>query len=115
MWATHSKNGTELTSDVEIICRENGCSDGHTVEDHVRCLKSVHWTKLTINNVCKVSNVIQSELVNIELRHLDVLHFIIEECHHLANGYTAKLDCIDLVMFCYYVICLRAIICDKIQ
>ena len=37
----------------------------------------------------------------IELRHLDVRHFVIEECRHLANGCTAKCDCIGLMLFCY--------------
>ena len=32
----------------------------------------------------------KSELLYIDLRHLNVLHFVIEECRHLANGRTAK-------------------------
>ena len=35
----------------------------------------------------------------IELRHLDVRHFVIEECRRdLANGCTAKRGCIGLMM-----------------
>ena len=37
---------------------------------------------------------VTSELVYIELCHLDELHFVIEECRHLANGCTAKCSCI---------------------
>ena len=48
----------------------------------------------------------------IELRYLDILHFVIEECHHLANGCTAKCDCISLMLFHYLPLCLGAIICD---
>ena len=33
----------------------------------------------------------------IELRHLDVRHFAIEECSHPANGCTAKWGCIGLI------------------
>ena len=42
-----------------------------------------------------------ANLVYIELRHLDVLHFVTEECRHLVNGCTAKCDCIGLMLFCY--------------
>ena len=41
------------------------------------------------------------ELVYIELRHLEVPHFVIEESRHLAKGCTAKSDCISL-MFANY-------------
>ena len=47
----------------------------------------------------------------IELRHLDVSHFVIEECSHLANGCTTKCGCIGLILF-RYILCLGAIICD---
>ena len=39
--------------------------------------------------------------VYIELRQLDVLHFVIEECRHLANDCTAKCDSIGLKLFRY--------------
>ena len=47
----------------------------------------------------------------IELRHLDVRHFVIEECSHLVNGCTTKRGCIRLILF-RYLSCLGAIICD---
>ena len=37
----------------------------------------------------------------IELRHLDVCRFVIEECRHLANGCTAKCAYIGLILFRY--------------
>ena len=37
----------------------------------------------------------------IELHHLYVLHFVIEEFRRLANGCTAKCDCIGLMLFRY--------------
>ena len=51
------------------------------------------------------------ELVYIEIRHLDVLHFVTEECNRLANSCTAKCGCIVL-MLSHYLSCLGAIICD---
>ena len=48
----------------------------------------------------------------IELRHMDVRHFVNMECSHLANGCTTKCVCIDLMLF-PYLSCLGAIICDK--
>ena len=36
----------------------------------------------------------------IELRPLDVPHFLIEERRHLANGCTAKCGCIGFRLFC---------------
>ena len=47
----------------------------------------------------------------IELCHLDVHHFVIEERNHLANGCTTKYGCIGLILF-RYVSSLDAIICD---
>ena len=47
----------------------------------------------------------------IELRHLVVRNFVIEENHHLANGCTAKCGCIGLMLFRYQS-CLGAITCD---
>ena len=41
----------------------------------------------------------------IELGHLDVRHFEIEECRHLSNGCTAKCGCIG-----FYIISLSIII-----
>ena len=35
----------------------------------------------------------------IELRHMDVRHFVIIECSNLANGCTIKCDCIGLMLF----------------
>ena len=48
----------------------------------------------------------------IELCHLDVRHFVIEECRHLSNSCTAKCDCINLILFHYLSLLLGAIICD---
>ena len=45
----------------------------------------------------------------IELRHLDIRHFGIEECSHLATGCTTKCGCIGLILF-HCESCLRAII-----
>ena len=45
--------------------------------------------------------------VYVELCHLDVLHFVIEECRHLANDCTAQFDVISLS-----IICVGATICD---
>ena len=47
----------------------------------------------------------------IELRHVDVRHFVIYERRHLSNGCTIKWRCIDLILF-RYESCLAAIICD---
>ena len=47
----------------------------------------------------------------IELRHMDVRHFVIMDCSHLANGCTIKYGCIGLIIFCY-LSCLGAILCD---
>ena len=44
----------------------------------------------------------------IELRHMDVRHFVITECRHLTNGCTIKCGCIALMLFCY-LSCLGAI------
>ena len=38
-------------------------------------------------------------LLYIELRHLDVLHFVIEGLRFLANGCTGECDCIGLMVF----------------
>ena len=43
----------------------------------------------------------------IEQHHMDVRHFVIEECNHLANSCTNK--CFTLFR---YLSCLGAIICD---
>ena len=49
----------------------------------------------------------------IEPCNLDVRHFVIEECRHLVNGWTAKSGCVGLILFRYLLItCLGAIICD---
>ena len=46
----------------------------------------------------------------IELRHMDVRHFMIIQCSHLANTCTIKCGCIGLMLFSYPS-CLVAIIC----
>ena len=46
-----------------------------------------------------------------ELRHLDVRNFLIEECRRLANGCTTKCGCIGLMLF-RNLSCLGAILCD---
>ena len=45
----------------------------------------------------------------IELSHLDVHHFVIKECCHLANGCIARHQ-FDTILLS--IICLGAIICD---
>ena len=47
----------------------------------------------------------------IELHHMDVCHFVINESQHLGNGCTIKCGCIGL-MLVRYLSCLGAIICD---
>ena len=47
----------------------------------------------------------------IELRHLEVPHFVIEERSHLANCCTTRCGCIGFMLF-RYLSCLGAIICD---
>ena len=47
----------------------------------------------------------------IELRHIDMYHFVIEERTHLANSCTNKCGCIGLILF-RHLSCLCAIICD---
>ena len=44
----------------------------------------------------------------IELRHLDVRHFVTEESRHIANGFTG------LILF-RYLSCAGALICDIIE
>ena len=46
----------------------------------------------------------------IELRHMDVRHFVIIKCSHLATGCTINCGCIGLMLF-RYLSCLSAIIC----
>ena len=48
----------------------------------------------------------------IELRHMDVRHFvIIVECNNLANFYIIKCGCIGLILF-RYLSCVGVIICE---
>ncbi|KAK2182357.1 hypothetical protein NP493_357g02001 [Ridgeia piscesae] len=54
MWATHSKNRSEFRSHVAIFGRENGCSEESSIADHVKCLKSADWTRLTANVICTI-------------------------------------------------------------
>ena len=65
-----------------------------TAVEYMNCGKALY---ARVARVCKVS----LELVYIELCHFDVLHFVIEECRHLANGCTAKCVCIGLMLFRY--------------
>ena len=48
----------------------------------------------------------------IELRHMDVRHFVIIECSHLANGCTTKCGCIGLMLFFHDLSCLGEITRD---
>ena len=52
---------------------------------------------------CESTNI---ELAYTERHHLDVLHFVIEECRHLANGCTAKCDCMLFCYISYNILCL---------
>ena len=54
---------------------------------------------LSISGIASIHCARYFEVVYIELRHLDVLHFVIEECRLLANGCTAKCGCIGLMLF----------------
>ena len=47
----------------------------------------------------------------IELRQMDVRHFVNEDCNHLANGGTTKCSCIGLMLF-RLLSCLGGIICN---
>ena len=47
----------------------------------------------------------------VELCHMDIHHFVIEECRHLANGCAIKCGCIGLVLF-RYLSSVGATICD---
>ena len=47
----------------------------------------------------------------IELRDMDVRHFVNEECSHLPNGWITKCGCSGLILFCY-ISCMGAMICD---
>ena len=46
----------------------------------------------------------------IELRHLDVRHFVTEECSIPANGCATKCGCLGLMLF-HYLSCMGAIVC----
>ena len=50
-------------------------------------------------------------IIMIEVRHLDVRHFAIVECRHLANRHTTTCGCIGLIVF-RNLSCLGAITCD---
>ena len=58
------------------------------------CLLPTAYSILVAYRVGKV-------LYIIEVRHLDVHHFVNEECRHLVNGVTAKCGCIGLLLFRY--------------
>ena len=47
----------------------------------------------------------------IDLRHVDVRHFVIYESRHLANGCTIKCGRIGVMLFCH-LSCLGTIVCD---
>ena len=48
----------------------------------------------------------------IELCHLDVHHFVNEECRHLMNGCIGKSGLHQFDTISLYIICLCAIICN---
>ena len=43
---------------------------------------------------------VPSQLLYEQLRHMDIRHFVILECRHLANGCVLKCGCIGLMLFC---------------
>ena len=66
-----------------------------------QCLLVSAHSKLSLNE--KTCQKAGAQLVYIELHRLDLLHFVIEECRHLANCSTAKCGCIGLILFRYLV------------
>ncbi len=50
------------------------------------------------------------QLLYEQLRHMDIRHFVILECRHLANGCVLKCGCIGLMLF-RNLSCLGTIIC----
>ena len=51
-----------------------------------------------------------AQLLYEQLRHMDICHFVILECRHLANGCVLKCGCIGLMLF-RNLSCLGTIIC----
>ena len=51
-----------------------------------------------------------AQLLYEQLRHMDIRHFVILECRHLANGCVLKCGCIGLMLF-RNLSCLGTIIC----
>ena len=52
----------------------------------------------------------KTQLLYEQLRRMDIRHFVILECRHLANGCVLKCGCIGLMLFCNLP-CLGTIIC----
>ena len=50
------------------------------------------------------------QLLYEQLRHMDIRHFVILECRHLANGCVLKCGCIGLMLF-RNLSCLGTIMC----
>ena len=50
-------------------------------------------------NVKLITISIQPQLLYEQLRHMDIRHFVILECRHLANGCVLKCGCIGLMLF----------------
>ena len=50
------------------------------------------------------------QLLYEHLRHMDIAHFVILDCRHLANGCVLKCGCIGVVLFSN-ISCLGTIIC----
>ena len=51
-----------------------------------------------------------TQLLYEQLRHMEIRHFVIIECRHLANGCILKCGCIGLMLF-RNLSCLGTIIC----
>ena len=71
----------------------------------------------TDSNLCRVYRCIKlhgyyvfTQLLYEQLRHMDIRHFVIIECRHLANGCVLKCGCIGLMLF-RNLSCLGTIIC----
>ena len=77
-----------------IICRQKA---GHFLFPLDACL-------------CDIQPTIIPQLLYEELHHMDICHFVILECRHLANGCVLKCGCIGLMLF-RNLSCLGTIIC----
>ena len=47
----------------------------------------------------KLKKTPESQLLYEQLRHMDIRHFVILECRHLANGCVLKYGCNGLMLF----------------